>query len=193
LSKKRTLKEIVVRNLIDIKRKASKIRNRSKPRLSFTSLLISLKVNEAILEAKEEKSEEDLEESGEDEPEEETINGGYGTVIKHYGTTFDVEYVNYDRIWDHVGSFKSQSMYEKPVEGNSSQSWSKSTGTLVDNEVIEKAERHFKYFVQGEVMGDIGYVPPVGANVDSKDWEKYRIMTQMSIYRPLLALFRAVV
>jgi hypothetical protein len=42
----------------------------------------------------------------------------------------------------------------------------------------------------GEQLTNIGFVPPVGANVNSKDWEKYRVMSQMSIYQPIIALKR---
>jgi hypothetical protein len=34
----------------------------------------------------------------------------------------------------------------------------------------------------------MGLVPPVGIGVNSKDWEKYRVMSQMSIYKPLIKL-----
>jgi len=68
-----------------------------------------------------------------------------------------------------------------------------STREMVGMETIEKAAKHFKYFVMGEVMGDIGYVPPTGLGINSKDWEKYRLMTQISFYRPLLKLMHSVI
>jgi len=205
-NKKRTLIDIVAKNISEInnrnktKKKNNKkiVKNISKnnKRFSISSILINQSINEIKNNEEEKSEEEEPEETIEEEPQdkEETItNGGYGTISKHYGMSPTVKYVNYEKIWGHLGNFRSQSMYEKPMDGVFSQSESKSTGVLVDNRVIEKAERHFKYFVLGDVVGDIGYVPPVGANIDSKDWEKYRLMTQMSIYRPLLALFRAVV
>jgi len=205
-NKKRTLIDIVAKNISEInnrtktKKKNNKkiVKNRFKnnKRFSISSILINQPINEIKSNEEEKSEEEKSEETIEEEPEdkEETIaNGGYGTISKTYGIVPTVKYVNYDKVWGHLGTFRAQNMYEKPMDGVFSQSESKSTGVLVDNRVIEKAERHFKYFVLGDVMGDIGYVPPVGANIDSKDWEKYRLMTQMSIYRPLLALFRAVV
>jgi len=143
-----------------------------------------------------ESKEEDLEETAVEESEdkkEKAAVGGYGTIKPYSGMSPYVKYADYGKIWGHVGTFRSQSMYENPADGSFSQSESKSTGVFLDNKVIEKAERHFKYFVPGELVGDVGYVPPVGSNINSKDWEKYKIMSQMSIYRPLLALFRAIV
>ena len=67
-----------------------------------------------------------------------------------------------------------------------------SSREMVSYETINKAERYFKYFVMGELMGEVGLVPPVGVGINSKDWEKYRLMTFMSIYRPLLKLMRSV-
>ena len=52
----------------------------------------------------------------------------------------------------------------------------------------KKAAKHFRYFVSGDVVGDIGYVPPTGLNINSKDWEKYKLMSMMSIYQPLIKL-----
>ena len=66
-----------------------------------------------------------------------------------------------------------------------------SSREMVSMETLDKAAKHFKYFVRGEVLGDIGLVPPTGANINSKDWEKYRLMTFMSIYQPLLKLMRS--
>lgn len=201
---KSTLIELVTKNFVEMSKKKkvsnkrAKVRNRftASTKLSISSILINLKINEAVFQAKEEKSdEEDLEETTEEEPEdkkERVAHGGYGTIKPYSGMSPYTNYANYDKIWGHIGTFRSQSMYENPVDGFFPQNDSKSTGVLVDNKVIEKAQRHFKYFIAGEVIGDVGYVPPVGANVDSKEWEKYRMMTMMSIYRPLLALFRAI-
>ena len=201
---KHTLTELIVRNFIDAKKKAARrknsktpkrknkaVRDRSSISAVISNILTNLRINEFENKEKEPK---DQEQSAQEEPEEESVvHGGYGTVKPYAGMSPYSAYVNYDKIWGHVGTFRSQSMYDKINEGFFSQTESKSTGVLVDNKVIEKAERHFKYFMPGDLVGDVGYVPPVGTRIDSRDWEKYKIMTQMSFYRSLLALFRAIV
>ncbi len=202
---KGTLIELITRNFVEIskKRRANKKNSKSAKsgnRLvnspnSISSIIISPEIRKIKNKSEKKPRAENLEETTEESEDKPEIaaNGGYGTVSRHYGMSPVDSYVKYDQVWKHIGTFRSQSMYENLMEGFFSQSENKSSGILVDNKVIEKAERHFKYFISGEVIGDVGYVPPVGVNIDSKDWEKYRMMTQMSIYRPLLALFRAIV
>ncbi len=192
---------LITKNFVGIKR-GKRAKNNGKnikrklqnPKFSISTISINSALKEVKNESKEKKSKEDnLEETTEEESgdkKEIIVNGGYGTISKHYGTSQVTKYVNYEKIWSNIGTFKTQGMYDN-LAGSFSQSENKSTGVLVDNKVIEKAERHFKYFVPGDIIGDVGLVPPVGVNINSKDWEKYRTMTQMSIYRPLLALFRA--
>jgi len=204
---KSTLIELVAKNFVEISKKKRtimpnrRITKKSNKTIlnsgfSISSILISSTIKEITdKNEKKESKEEDLEETTEEDSDDKkkiNVNGGYGNIKTYTGMSSYTNYADYGKIWDHVGTFRSQSMYEKPMDGFFSQSESKNTGVLVDNKVIEKAERHFKYFIPGEVVGDVGYVPPVGINVDSKEWEKYRLMSQMSIYRPLLALFRAI-
>ena len=60
---------------------------------------------------------------------------------------------------------------------------------------IEKAARAFKYFMgpasleaHPDMFTVAGLAPPVGSNIDSKEWEKYLLMMKMSIYQPILKL-----
>lgn len=207
-NKKKTLVEFITKNFIEISKKKRTIiakrkitKNNHKTTLnsgfSISSILKSATIKEIKDKSKKKGSKEkDLEDTTADESDDKkklNVNGGYGTIKAYSGASPYANYADYGKIWGHVGAFRSQSMYEKPMDSFFSQSESKNTGILLDNKVIEKAERHFKYFMAGEVIGDTGYVPPVGINIDSKEWEKYRMMTQMSIYRPLLGLFRATV
>lgn len=118
------------------------------------------------------------------------LNGGYGTVSREngYAAASKSKYVNYNKLFSYLGSFRSKGMYEdsdgKQFEANAAER----TREMVSMETIEKVAKHFKYFVRGEVMGDVGFVPPMGLGVDSKEWEKYRMMSMMSIYRPLIAM-----
>ena len=80
-------------------------------------------------------------------------------------------------------------MYENVESGNDiAMKNGESTREMVSTETMEKAAKHFKYFVVGEVLGDVGLVTPFGLNISSKEWEKYRLMSMMSVYRPLLKL-----
>ena len=118
------------------------------------------------------------------------VNGGYGTVSGHYGMAPQAKYVNYNSIFSHLGNFKSKSMYEGLNEQFEAiaKNGAESTREMVSSETIEKIAKHFKYFVRGEILGDIGFVPPTGLGVDSKEWEKYRLMSMMSVYQPLIKL-----
>ena len=121
-------------------------------------------------------------------------NGGYGTISKHYGISPIVKHLDYTKLFSYLGAFRAKGMYEDLGErsmGGAGSNGDESTREMVGKETMEKAAKHFKYFVRGDVQGDIGFVPPIGLNIDSGEWEKYRLMSMMSIYRPLLALKRA--
>ena len=133
-----------------------------------------------------------MEETAEEESEDKKeiiVNGGYGTVNKHYGISPSVKYTDYNKIWGHLGSFRAKGMYENDESSNEiAMKNGESTREMVSTETLDKAAKHFKYFVRGEIMGDIGLVPPTGVNIDSKEWEKYLLMMKMSIYQPILKL-----
>ena len=193
--------ELIVKNFTEIKKKINikktKNINTQNNNLSISAVLISSEIKKIKDENKETKSEENLEEAAEDDTENKkkiTVNGGYGTVSKHYGISPVVKYTDYNKIWGHLGSFRTYNMY-----GNNDESPNEiamqngeSSRQMVSMETIDKAAKHFKYFVRGELMGEVGIIPPVGLNINSKDWEKYRLMTLMSIYQPLIKLMRSV-
>lgn len=206
-----TLAELIISSIAELKRKRKESVRRKKHinaqksggnsnsvnpvSIGISNIIANSKPikNKKNKEAKKELKLEEAAEEAEDGKEKESL-GGYGT-IKHYnGMLPYVQYANYGKIWSHIGAFASKSAYENPLERASLRSsMSESTGILVSMEVIEKAQKHFKYFVRGDIMGDIGYVPPFGSGIDSKDWEKYRLMTQMSVYMPLLKLMRSII
>jgi hypothetical protein len=189
---KKTLIELTIKNFNNVKRKEVKSSiNHSE--ISVSAIII----RSAIRDIKEDKShpvisnlEDGLkEEKAHKKVKKAFVNGGYGTVSRHYGMSPVAKYVDYDKIWGHLGAFRTYSPYSSN-ESNIEIAMKNGATTreMVSIEVIEKAAKHFKYFMSGEVLGDIGFVPPFGANISSKDWEKYRLMSMMSIYRPLLAL-----
>lgn len=121
------------------------------------------------------------------------FNGGYGTIAKESGYMPKPRYLNYNYIFSHIGQFRSKSMYENSdaiSNGEIFQNVSESSREMVSTDLIDRASRHYKYFFRGDILGDLGYVPPIGTDIDSKEWEKYRLMFMMSIYRPLFAMKR---
>ena len=202
---KNTLVDLIIRHISD---KNKQKNNNEKTRANRKSNVkiampagIGLIVNTALKHAKsskkaaknKEKSElEDTAEESKSKVREQP--GGYGTIKPYAGMSPYVQYSDYGKIWKHIGTFSTNGGYGTSFERDSLRSSvSENSGILVSMEVIEKAQKHFKYFVRGDIMGDIGYVPPFGIGIDSKDWEKYRMMTQMSIYMPLLKLMRSMV
>lgn len=204
---KNTLVDLVVKHIKDNRYKNTKKNRNEKHRANRKSNIkhiiptgISLIVNAALKQSKSNKKKAAQEKSELEETTEESKSksgeqpGGYGTIKPYAGMSPYVQYADYGKIWKHIGTFSTNGAYGTSFERESLRSSvSESSGILVGMEVIEKAQKHFKYFVRGDIMGDIGYVPPFGTGIDSKDWEKYRMMTQMSIYMPLLKLMRSMV
>ncbi len=198
-SVKHTLTELIKRNFIEIKKKtikrkstkAPKRKNKAPKDTSSISAIISniLMLNEMQDEVKET---EDLEQHAEEEPENEpddTVQGGYGTIKPYAGMSPHVKYTDYDKIWGHLGAFKTNSMYGDTESSNEiAMKNGESTREMVSKETMEKAAKHFKYFITGDAPGDVGFVPPFGANINSTEWEKYRLMNMLSFYKPLMKL-----
>lgn len=115
------------------------------------------------------------------------VNGGYGTVSRLYAQASYSRNMEYGKAYTRFIALGSSASFIEP-EDNSLTARESSVGEIVSSEVVEKAAKHLKYFVPGEIMGDVGLVTPVGMNINSKDWEKYRLMSQISFYKPLLAI-----
>jgi len=193
-SEKKVNKVILKLALLN-KKKSSKKKTRLKKNIksktaSNIGSLARMLVNKAVEKTKTTKKEENKEDKiiySTKEERQIIINGGYGTVSKVYGAAPVVKYVNYDKLFSHLGLFKAKGMYED-IESSAKTGQGESTREMVSSETMEKVAKHFKYFVAGDVMGDMGGVPPVGVGVNSKDWEKYRLMSKMSIYQPIIKL-----
>ncbi|MFH0867752.1 MAG: hypothetical protein V1831_00400 [Candidatus Woesearchaeota archaeon] len=197
--------ELILKNFIEVKQKkgANKSSNKDNRKIQNSNFSISsILINSALDEVKNESKgqtlkEETLEESSEEkiikDEKNVLVNGGYGTISKHYGISKVNKYTNYDKIWGYLGAFKAYSMHEIAEKSNEiARNNGESSREMVSTETIEKSAKHFKYFVVGEQMSlDVGFVPPFGSNIDSKEWEKYRTMCLMTIYQPLMALKRA--
>ena len=204
---KETLVELILRNFIGVnayktKRRAkNQFSRRANKRISGQKSSIaaiiqniaanSITTDENTSEGKKENLEIFAEEKSEDK-EEKPVHGGYGTIKQYVGISPYTKYANYDKIWGHLGSFRTNAYGSaEKTQIQIAMDNGESSREMVSYETINKAERHFKYFVMGELVGEVGLVPPVGIGIDSKDWEKYRLMTFMSIYRPLLKLMHS--
>jgi len=93
-----------------VKRQLNNHNSKQKSALSISSIVI----NSSILEVK--KSKKDTikeEEIGESEEENEVVvSGGYGTVKGVYSQAPTTNYINYDKLFSHLGSFRAKGMYE---------------------------------------------------------------------------------
>lgn len=192
--------EIITKNFFGTRQK--KRPKRRTDRLSFGLSISNIIISSSITIPKKSKNETAREEKDFDGDIEEKANdgssiisnGGYGTISKHYGISPVTKHLDYTKLFSYLGAFRAKGMYEDLAErsvGIAAGNGDESTREMVGKETMEKAAKHFKYFIMGDVQGDIGLVPPVGLNIDSGEWEKYRLMGMMSIYRPLLALKRA--
>jgi hypothetical protein len=208
---KDTLMELITKNFLDSNKKRNKTKSikankkiktssnivKSSPKFSISAFLAA-NIKEAKTNDKESKETKDLEEVSEDASKEVKgkkeikVNGGYGTISKSYGSSQSAKYADYNKLFSHLGTFKTKGMYEEFSDPVSDIVNGKveTTREMVNVETMDKAAKFEKYFMAGEQLTNIGFVPPVGANVNSKDWEKYRVMSQMSIYQPIIALKR---
>jgi len=203
-NKKRTLIELIIKNIVEMRRKkrtSNKSKNnniKNKSGYSISSLLINLKINEAISETKGELGEENFEEIIEEESEDKdqkTINGGYGTVKTYSGMSSQVKYADYNKIWSHIGAFRTYNMFDKDSSGDHATLNGESSRSMVSDETLNMGARQFKYSGNHNINNTVqdmmtitSLVVPPGAGVDSVEWEKYMLMMKMSIYQPILAL-----
>lgn len=209
---KNTLIELIIKNFLDSNKKRNKTKKnirtnkniisssnivKSSPKFSISAFLANT-LKEAKTDDKESKEKKDLEEVSEDagkevkEKKEMIVNGGYGTVSKSYGAGQSAKYADYNKLFSHLGTFKAKGMYEEfsDLISDIIKGKAETTREMVSTQVMDTAAKHEKYFMVGESLTNVGFVPPVGANVNSKDWEKYRVMSLMSIYQPIIALKR---
>src|SRR3989344_1299008 len=103
-------------------------------------------------------------------------NAGYGTISRAYGGMIKTPYVDYGKLFSYLGDFRSKNAFED-IEGSPTQLANKvmergNRFYFIDREVIDSGVRNLKYFIPGEIMGDIHAVP-VGIN--STDWEKFKL------------------
>lgn len=189
-----------------IKKKRSKVSFSKKSEGSINAIAIKnltkILIESSIEDAKKEneKKEETIELIPIEEERDIIKNGGYGTVSKSNGYAPQVKYINYDKIWNHIGNFRTKGVYENDENVNEiAMKNGESSRQMVSGETMGKAASHFKYFMRPTSMEAhpnmytvVSMVPPTGAGINSKDWEKYLLMMKMSIYQPILKLMASI-
>ena len=103
-------------------------------------------------------------------------NAGYGTVSKSYGSLIKAAYIDYGKLFSYLGEIKSRNAFEdfdaSPTQLTNRILDQGNKFYFVDREVIDTGVRTLKYFIPGEITGEI-HVVPVGVN--STDWEKFKL------------------
>ncbi len=210
---KETLIELIVKNFNNtgakktVKRKNNDIRKESRAvsihQSSISTIIFNILANSSSNKAEiagkklkglKEEVIDDASEQSENKGEK-PAHGGYGTINPYAGMSPHIKYADYDKIWGHLGSFRaygSSGSMESPNDVAVKNG--ESTREMVSQRTQEMAARNFKYFMRShantvlDAFTVTSLVPPVGSNIDSRDWEKYTLMMKMSIYQPLLTL-----
>ena len=107
--------------------------------------------------------------------------GGYGTISKSYAIVPSASYVDYGKLFSHLGNFRSQSAYESMGSNNGSmnnnQLGDAGKFSLIDRETMETGARHVRYFAQGNDISTLSSVPITGMN--SAEWEEFKLWMKL--------------
>jgi len=106
-------------------------------------------------------------------------NGGYGTVSKGYGSKPHASYVDYDKLFSYLGSFRSKQPYENMADHLRKLNTASESGSFVlaDRDSMDKAGRFDKY-IRSPVMAmqtmALSLVPIAG--LSSAEWEEIKML-----------------
>ena len=106
--------------------------------------------------------------------------GGYGTISKAYGAALGASYVNYEKLFSHIGNFRSQSAYENIGGNNSGGSSDSGKFSLIDTETIDKGAKFVRYFSNPGLdmySASLSLVPLGGMNAG--EWEQFKLFMQI--------------
>jgi len=180
--KKRTRKNVRVRTKRTNKRLRKEIKRYIRPIIPQKSVSIvnKLEIDANLKKVKKEKHVKETEEEPELEEEVEEVLPYKSNSSWLYGPPPQTDYVDYDKIFAHLGKFGGRSMYEgfegyddkeKPQLNKAKE------GILLDHQVMDDGAKYLKYFLPGDFMGSWSLVPPAG--IDSKDWELFKLWSKI--------------
>jgi len=100
--------------------------------------------------------------------------GGYGTVSKVYGITPNTSYVDYARLFSHLGKFRAKSAYEDMAEHVEALNNAAESGSFVlaDRETMEKGKFYVRY-TNSKIPIDKTSLVPI-AEMNSAEWEQFK-------------------
>lgn len=165
------------------KNKVTKLKKDEVPTSSIINILIKTAVEKAKREKKEKAVEEESSYKLLKDDKEPIFNGGYGTVSKGYGTVSHSSYIDYGKIFNYLGKFKSQGMYENMAEhvGALNKSTESGSFTLIEKETMEKGARYVRYMIPQTVdfinLASTSLVPMAG--MSSSEWEQFKLWMKL--------------
>lgn len=117
--------------------------------------------------------------------------GGYGAVSKVYGITPHTSYVDYARLFSHLGKFRAKSAYENMAEhiealNNAAES---DSFVLADRETIDKGKFYVRYTNSKIPIDKTSLVPIAGMN--SAEWEEFKLFMRLDTAMYLLKISTA--
>ena len=105
--------------------------------------------------------------------------GGYGTASRNYGG-IQASYVDYEKIFSHVGKFRAHGMYQSFANSDGQNNAEKGF-TMASVETMDKAAAHIKYFrPSGREFGvgaggiDSMSMVPMGG-MDVAEWQEFKM------------------
>lgn len=190
---KKTLADKVLRNFLKVKLKKAAVKvpglkvGKQKPaiqkreeQMPFSSI-INILIKNAVEKAKKEKKEKGLVEEGKSytvSKEEKGFNlGGYGTFSKSYGTSPHASYVDYEKLFSYLGTFRAQSAYENMAGhvGTLNKAAESGSFVLADRDSMDKIGRFEKYMKNPSMdmpIMALSLVPIAG--LSSGEWEEIK-------------------
>lgn len=106
--------------------------------------------------------------------------GGYGAVSKGYTAAPGASYVDYEKLFSHLGKFRAQSAYENIENSNpaAANSLTDNGFRLIDSEIMEKGAKYVKFFMPANSeIGSVSAVPVAGMN--SSEWEQFKLWMKL--------------
>lgn len=117
--------------------------------------------------------------------------GGYGAVSKVYGIIPNTSYVDYGRLFSHLGKFRAKSAYENMAEHVEALNNAAESGSFVlaDRETIDKGKFYVRYAHSKIPIDKTSLVPIAGMN--SAEWEEFKLFMRLDTAMYLLKISTA--